>query len=270
MRKNENLLIEDGVIKRTCTSCGQVTTYTRKTKPHQCPFCNDIYWDKPTDERNLFILQDKYLKDQSNPDILGDMYLLILEYSRNIIINSIKDNIILSQESVDEKAEDLASTLLEKYLKDKTFKVEYSFGGFLIRLSKGILYNQKSKNNDRNSSFDQEIADRLTIESNPGYFTKDSDAKLKYEKLAFSQYEKMSDNMVVNELNQLINSIYSRILISESRKDSILFLLGLNQFLSKENISMTDYYDYCGNKPRILIEKTKMFIRRYLIDRKES
>jgi len=270
MGKNINLTVEEGQIKRRCVVCKKISIYTRKTKPQNCPFCHDIYWDKPEDERNLFVLQDQYILNNRDSITLGKMYLLILVYSRNIIINSVKDDVFLSSEALDERTEDLAATFLEKYLKDNTFKVAYSFGGLLIKLSKGILYNQKTQNNDRNASLDMQIAEKLTIESSPSYFINDPDAKKEYEKRAFAQYESVSNNMIVIELENLIDKIYKRILVSEKRKDSILFLIGLNCFLSKEKISMNDFYCYCGNNTRQLIEKTKMFIRQYLLERRQD
>jgi len=270
MEKNKNLVIEDGLIKRRCMNCKEVSVYTRKTKPLECPICHDKYWDKPKDERDLFVLQDQYFSNNRDSKILGQMYTLIKTYSKNVIFNSIKDSYNLGLDTVEERTEDLAALLLEKYLKDKDFKVNYSFGGLLIRLSKGILYNKKVKENDQNSSLNAHLAEKLTIESSPSYFINDPEAKKEYEKRVYTQYEKVSNDMLVSELEELISKIYDRIIVSEKRRDSVLYLIGLKNFFSGENDLMTEYYDFSGNRPRQLIENTKMFIRQYLIDRGEN
>lgn len=268
----KQIVVDGANITRTCTACSKETSYTRLTKPIACPICGDKYWDKPPDERNLFLLQDEYLANGRKTDDLGKMYPLIFNYAKNIVVGSVKHKIFLDEEDIEEKSEDIATTFLEKYLNDSEYITLYSFGAMLIKISKGILYSKRVVHEDANFSLEKKLEDNFTIQDNPAYFISDPEAKEQYEKNAYDEYEKTIDKEVIPELDHLIKEIYARVLVSQTRSDSFLFLIGLRNFflLDESRVSMEEFYNYCGNTTRQTIENTKLFIRRYLVDRMKA
>lgn len=258
---------------RKCTACGKVVTYGRKSKPKTCPYCHDIYWDKPKDERDLFILQDKYIELGRSNEVLGKMYLKIVKYSENIIKKDLKrSGKILQRDDLADKAESVAIKLIERYLKSPDSTVQSSFGAMLIRISKGILYSNSAKKADQEASLDMKIDENLSIMNNPSYFISDPVAKEKFEDTyeldAYDELIKESDYEVSKEMIDLIMKMCEKIRTYQNEYNSIYFLIGIKNFLDHSGkIQMNNFYDICSNQTRTNIENGKMVIRQYLIDR---
>jgi hypothetical protein len=253
--------------KKITSCCGKPVSYKRGTKPEVCPFCGDIYWDKPKGERDLFILQDEYFETKDEK-CLALMYKHIFNYSENIIKNSI--SVIYSQEKMEEKAEALAIILLEKYLKDPNFKIEHSFGGLLIRMSKGVLYSKKTKNEDRTHSLDFKVGDdTISLTDNPSYFISDPLFKKDFGEDVFDIIDKKSTIMLIKEIEKIIELIFTRIRDNGNPEQTLLFLIGIRNFFSDSRKDFSDFYTEFGNETRDNIEKTKLVIREYLLKNME-
>lgn len=260
-------------IRRVCTACGKVSYYGRKDKPKVCPFCYDVYWDKPKDERDLFLLQNEYLLSNYDSKILGKMYEKFVAYSENIVKKSLKGSgKLLSREDLTEKSESIAIKLVERYLKTPGSIVENSFGGMLKLISRGVLYAEKVKRVDKETSLEKQIDEDFVMLDNPAYFIKDPVAKrdfeTKYELDAHDELAQQTACAISQELMQLINGMTNRIRNSQDSDNSFYFLIGLKNFLDpKKVVEMDQYYDFCKNQDRVNIENAKLIIRKYLLDR---
>lgn len=258
---------------RTCTACGEKVFYQRRKKPKTCPFCEDIYWDKPKDERNLFLLQDKFLEGGRDPNILGEMYFGFVSYSENIIKKELnKTGKIISKDDLDEKAQEIAILLTEYFLKNPEAYVQNSFGGMLIRISKGVLYSTKAKRIDSEFSLESKLYEDFEVQENIEFFIEDPLAKQhfedKYNLDAHDEFLKNNITKVLNELSNLIQGMAWRIRESQGYTKSIYFLIGLKHFLDKSNsASLNDYYNFCSVQDRQNIENAKLLLRRYLLNR---
>ncbi len=255
--------------KKITSCCSKEVTYKRGTKPDVCPYCGDKYWDKPKDERDLFILQNKYFSNGKKEEDLGKMYQKILDYSSNIILGFIKNRVIYSQDKLNDKAESIATILLEKYLTDPNFKIENSFGGLMKQIAKGVLFNKKVRNEDRVQSLDFKGSDdeSMSITENPNYFITDPTLKEDENKDLFNDFNKITAKYLINEIEDIIRMIYKRLNENEEPREKVLFLIGLKNFFknTKKN-NLSEFYSYFGNTIRSNIEKTKLIVRNYLIE----
>jgi len=99
-------------------------------------------------------LQDQYLVDR-DPDVLLKMYGVFVCMSKNMIrdyFGSRKLHII--PEEMNEKSHDIAAMMIERYLKDKTFRIQKSFSGYLRNGPwKRIMY--QNVHHDRTASLDE-------------------------------------------------------------------------------------------------------------------
>lgn len=261
-------------IRRVCTACGKVSYYSRKSKPASCPFCHDRYWDKPHDERDLFLLQEAYYNQNRSSKILGEMYLKIVTYSENIIKMQLKrKGKIYPKDLLEERAEEMALSFIEKYLKNPNYIIKHSFGGLLKKVVLGILYGKSVKDPDKEMSLDAEIENKFTVFDNPAFFIKDPLSeevfRSTYEQDAYDEALKSTESYIPEELTGFINEMSERIRVSQGYSRNLLFLIGMRNFLNKK-ISMVDYYSYCNNIDRQNIENAKLLVRRYLLDRMRS
>ena len=114
--------------EKQCANCGTTVVYGYGTKPAVCPVCGNKWWDKPTDEFNLFMLQNDYISSGRQPEKLSLMYEGLIRYSENLIKKNLKGKAVLDPERIHEQAEDTALNFLEVYLKKEDYIVEFSFG----------------------------------------------------------------------------------------------------------------------------------------------
>jgi predicted RNA-binding Zn-ribbon protein involved in translation (DUF1610 family) len=130
-------------LSKVCIICKKEIFYTRRSKPKVCPECGDKYWDKPADERNLFLLQDKYIEGGYQLKDVGIMYPLLLKYSENIIKNKLKGKKILSEDDFYDKSNELALIMIERYTKNPKDVVKSSFGGLMMWVANGVLFGSR-------------------------------------------------------------------------------------------------------------------------------
>lgn len=248
---------------KQCTHCGETVEYFHKGKPTHCPECGIEYWDKPVDERNLFFAQKKlddpkYTKEEALLDIYNNLY----KYSRNMILKKIKNKYIMQEDLLEEKTSDLANKFLEMYLKDDSFRVNYSFGGLLDRISNGILYAKKADEQVESLNFhlsdsESELQDSL---ENIGYKNILHQTEHDVENEYFQK-----EQSVVQELQFIIEKSSDKIEEVGSTKESILFLIAMKHFLNQKKDSfMREYFLYAGNQVKRDLENSKLFLRKYL------
>lgn len=257
------------VYEKTSTCCNKLVVFERGSKPEVCPFCGTPYWDKPKDERRLFILQDEYIKNGRKHRDLEKIFFAVLEYAKNIVKSAVKSKKILSVDDLNEKAEDITTIFLESYLRNPEFEVKNSFGGLLLKYSKGVLYG--SQEHDKNYSMDRIFADSMTIESNPLFFIKDPEIRSRYSTDVHDEYLEIHQNDIVKEIYTVIEMIYERLEVSETPSNRLKYLIGMKNFFELNKSSfMMEYYSFSGNRVKQHIENSKLLIRRYLLENQRS
>jgi len=253
------------IIEKQCIVCKKIVEYTHKSKPKECPYCKDIYWDKPNDERELFLLQEKYLKNGRKKEDLGLMYNRLLSYAENIIKYKLKNKKILSEEEFYDKSNDIAIAIVERYLKYPDKKISYSFGGMMLRIANGILYGKRKE--DQAISLNQEAYENKEVIEVLDHVS-DQEEQHRY----FSEEDPTNDS--INNLydlginiNLIISSIYKKVYKKKSSQN-LLFLIGLNHFLSsnKENF-IRNFNNIIFNSTKRNIEQSKLAIRNFLLDK---
>lgn len=252
--------------EKKCSNCKGKVVYQHKYKPELCPYCNAEYWSKPTDERVLFLLQDKYINTKS-VSVLGEMYTPLVNYSRNIIKSKIKNRVLFSEDDLEEKAVDLANEIMKKYLKDKEMLIQYSFGGLMLKIANGILFSNKKeeKHESLNEMYmsERELIDNLEFvgvqeSTSHEYLIDDSSKEEDYD----------SVNGVVSIIDRIANKIRKSDLETYF---GLYFLIGFYHKINKRNSSFFDsFFDFTGNKTRDDLQSAELVIHGYLKELQEQ
>lgn len=69
-------------------------------------------------------IQDTYLKTRSNSD-LTKVYLVLVDYYKNLVLNyTHKKYLVWDDDTIMEKANDMATRIIERYLTKDSFKID--------------------------------------------------------------------------------------------------------------------------------------------------
>lgn len=252
------------LITKNCTICGAEISWQHKHKPKQCPVCGEVYFDKPKIEIDLFKLQNAYLENY-NKDILGDMYVVLVKYSKNLIKNMIHNSYHMDKDILNIKAHEAATKFIEYYLTNKNFKMDKSFGAYLKYSIKNVLYAVKKidkKTTSLNSILDESNHSELEtiIES------------LNIKTIYNNRDREDENEKTINESIDFTNDIYS--LLEESIKrlkqhykisHIIKVLIGVKlHFYKISSNKINDYYSINNNDVKENVEKIMMLIFQYL------
>lgn len=103
-----------------------------------------------THNEQFEILQNEYIKDH-NSKTLEKMYLLIYELESNYIKDYCRKKHLIIND-LDEKAEDATTWIIERYLKDPTFRIDkisaYAYFGFKKSMFKNYREEMKTMSYD--------------------------------------------------------------------------------------------------------------------------
>lgn len=249
--------------ERVCVVCGKTIIYQHKHKPELCPFCKDPLWDKPKDERDLFLLQDIYIKNGCNKDDLGPMYLKLLSYAKNIIKHKLRNKVILSLEDFNEKASDIAIIMIERYLKNPKERINHSFGGMMMWIANGVLYGQKKDSNTL--SLNETLFDNSNELIESLQFFSHSEVHELYKYDPQNKILNQSTLNIKKGLHRIIDYIYSIFSKEKKSTEHFFYLIGLRHFLdNKKDFFMREFYNLVSSKTVHRIEKTKLSLRNYL------
>ena len=248
--------------QKKCSNCKKYVTYEVSSLPESCPYCSSLFWNKPNEERILFNLQKEYMDSGRNVDLLDPMYRHLIFYSGNIIKSILRNKHILPQEEFDEKAIDIASKVIERYLKDPEMNVRVSFGGLLIPVAQGVLFG--SRKDDRHDSLNSKILDsQKELEESIDIIGYDPLFQKKHD---FERKVVDETNTVVSNTYDLLISIYQRIHYTETSKSvSLLYLIAMKNRLFKNSLRLMDsYYKFSGNVVKDDVRKTELVLRDFL------
>lgn len=248
--------------QKKCSNCKKYITYEVSSMPENCPNCSSLFWNKPNEERILFNLQKEYLDSGRKIERLDPMYRHLIFYAGNIIKSILRNKHILPQEEFDEKAIDIASKVIERYLKDPEMNVRVSFGGLLIPVSQGVLFG--SRKDDRHDSLNAKILDsKKELEESIDLIGYDPLFQRKHD---FERKVIEESTTVINSTYDLLMNIYQRIHYTETSKSvSLLYLVAMkNRLFKNSNRLMDKFYEFSGNTVKDDVRKTELVLRDFL------
>jgi len=249
---------------KNCTICGTEIIYRHKHKPSKCPTCGERNFDKPIIEIKLFHLQDEYLINRDSV-ILGKMYNLLVDYSKNLIKNMIHNSYYMDNDILDMKAHEAATKFIEYYLSKPEFKMDRSFGAYLKFPIRNVLYNSKKIDKNtisfntildsaNNMTFEDviETMDITTIYNNKDRY--DNNERIINESTDFT-----------NDICSLLSETATRLRNNYSTAHVIKVLLGVKLHFTKTSVNLiNDYYNINENNVKENTEKIMMLIFQYL------
>jgi len=248
---------------KACIECGTEFGFKPEDRPKACPNCGALYWWNPQDERVLFLEQEKFLESGRDPSALSGIYQPLLRYSENLIKNKMRNKFFVDPDYIEQKSDEVAIKVIERYLSQPDFKIETSFGGLMSKLVLGVLWG-KSRKLDREESLNQkiyqgdlELQNRIFGQVKDSLTSQFQDQKI--EKVLDSEEDLLGD------LRIIVDKIYERVWEPRS-SDNLLFLLGLQFFLEKKNSDFQkSFFGLAGSRTRKNVESTKLVLRNYLI-----
>jgi len=268
---------EGKMYHKKCSNCGKKFSFRHKTKkiegsgkPAVCPYCGDKYWDKPVDEAVLMKLQDAFVESGRDPSMLSPMYPKLVAYAENSIKNMMKNRKILTKEDLAEKSHDAACKVLERLLSSDDYVIHSSFGGNFTRVLQGVLFSDAR--NDSMTSLDSLISS--TKSSNDfslnQYSDSESSAFVSHTSLIKDSPELYEQKLIddeesfVDEISAIIKKV-GKIIREDGPHRSLLYYAGIYGFFNKKNnAAMNMFYTIYGSSIQKKVEKTKIFIRKYL------
>ena len=237
-----------------------------------CPKCGATHWQKPALEHFLFVEQDKFLEEYPDTRILGEtMFPLIVDYAKNLIQSFIKGNISMDEKDLDEKAVDAATLLVEVILKDPNHCMRWSFGEYLKRLCKSVIFRNKNSDHEvslnavLNEGSDNELGGQLIVTKYSGAIGKairasSSEAASEVETVEEPEIDIAAE--VTKIVGQANTAIWQN---SKSYKDCVLFLIGMIiKFKERDDRCILSFFDETGTQTKKFVEKGEYLIYSYL------
>ena len=175
-------------------------------------------------------LQNKYYKT-NNKKVLEEMYLLLLKFYRNYIIDyARKRGLKFTKETVDDLKTEMAERTISHYLKNPNFRIEKlsSYGYFDF-----IKIIAQNKTEDKNFSLDQLIEN-------------------------YDDNEPALPNVSLNEENLIDMKIDAERSLKPLEFKTFCYLV------ENPNISEKDLEELIGNNYKIILENVKLWIKEYL------
>lgn len=277
--------------RKFCHVCKRQLSFSIEHQPELCPYCNAKYWNKPRDERKLFILQDKYLESRRDSKYLGEMFLVIQSYAEILIKKRLRGKCVLKRYAIEEKASDAATKLIEQYLKRPTYEIATSFGSLLNRILNGVLYGNQQKREDKNVSLNSKVyghselgdnMERLAPSIRSSSSDQDQNSKDCREDISETRkappltpsYLQFDDSSFSNILKRnfsheapaVIESIMKAVRRNQGSQNSILLLIVFKNrlFRKPHPVTAKKIYRTYGLQLRENLDKTEMVIREFL------
>lgn len=252
--------------KKKCSVCSNWVFWEgvdfEKDRPLQCPHCASFRFEKPKMETQLFTLQEKFLatRDQKT---LGEMYLIMLRYARNGIVSRLKNKHSLCDDTVDSKSEDAATSVVAYYLRNPAFRIDESFGAYIIGAVNYQLYYKRFKDIDSkevsistplgsdsdSSSLEDQLSQTPTVEA--------------FNHIEFFEKEKVT--FLLEECEEWIDLAFKVISKHRGTELAILSLVLLSFYLKKSREAyFTRAYNVYGVELQEIFEKFQLEFRHFL------
>jgi DNA-directed RNA polymerase subunit RPC12/RpoP len=249
--------------KNTCAYCGDVVDYIHGMKPEVCPYCNSEDYIKPVTETRLFLLQKEFFKHK-NKEVLGSMYLIMVEYAESLVKKTLPDTFKRHFNKVKEKATDAVNLVISYYLEKPGFKIEKSFAGYLKTKIKQVLWNKKLQNEENhesiygviNENIDKEILQLPDVLGFETLFPHYSD---------YRQREHDKEELIKG-LENVIETISNTIGIEYNSYYKLLTLIGIFQYITNQGQLEKFYATFGALDLKELINKSMVIVYEFLKD----
>jgi hypothetical protein len=144
----EDELLETRGKPITCKYCNETFRFITKQEKEQwridnciCPHCDEKWSILPPTERKLKYLQEQYLTTREEKDFVALLQLMYI-YTQSIIKKKFAKALKFEGALIYYTNETI-TIMVEEYLSKPNFKIELSFGGFLIIKARQAIYNPK-------------------------------------------------------------------------------------------------------------------------------
>ena len=258
-----------------CSKCGMTEVYSRGKRPEVCPVCKSPYWLKPIDERVLFEYQDELKAAPTKEEwssILGKMYTHLAFYASNLIKNEIKNKFRMEEYLLQEKSADLANKIIERYLRDPDYLINFSFGGLMSLMMRGVLYGDAEE--EKHDSLNAHISGGDGVEED------EVEETLVYQGFTpiFSSTTFENDPPKLDTSTEVVDTLLSMIVagynvIRKHNKTSSLtlfYLVGLyTKITNKNEAFLASFFDYAGSKTENYIKHIELAMYNHLMEGRE-
>ena len=242
-----------------CIHCAKNIDYEHGSRPIECPHCHNTEFKKPITETRLFLLQRDYLKNRDCL-ILGEMYQILVAYSKSIIKKMLPKEFRYHYDKIDEKAMDAAALFIEYYLEKPAFKIDKSFGGYLQWKVKQVLFNKKIREEEDHLSLNSPMFDsKSDDEKEIVELTELLDAKPLFSDAEASYDNERSGEDLLKGIEEILESIFTEIRIQYGVLLALLVLLGTFIRLDRKG-DMNNFYTYFGSNTKEHIDKVMLLI----------
>ncbi len=250
------------IYEKKCGKCGKIVRYAHRQKPSACPHCGSERFDKPKTEVDLFELQDHYLMSRDDK-YLYEMYEILKSYSKSFIYKFLDGKFHFDHETLIQKCHDAAMGIINYYLSKPEFRIDSSFGGYLVHKVREVLYGDAQEDNHDSLNY------RMSFhsQSSKGTDGKDVEREDMVFEAIHQEKPKHDTESVINEFMRLINKIVTAAKEIESIPYGIQMLMALYYEISKvPNSFLSDFYSVYGQDMHTKVEASMKEILVYLQD----
>jgi len=196
-----------------------------------CPLCGELYCTLPVTERQLRKLQDLYFEKNRDPKIFNEMIKIMKIYTASMIKKFFSKRLTFD-DALDYYSHNAVSYLVEEYLEDPEFKIDISFGGFIIDKIKQVIFGKK-EHACGSESLNYEFEDGNEIQ---------------YEDTKHNYIEKIEQEESRKEMSQRLYDFVIEANKFYSPRENYIRLLMINNYLSKGEIIVDKFFTAYGDR----------------------
>jgi hypothetical protein len=245
---------------KTCTSCGFKFKFQTKDEIHlwkksnyECPSCAVQFCSIHETDRKLLALQEKYFKSGRNDKYIGEMYPILYDYTKSIILKSFRP-LIENEEHLNDLIQTVISVFIETYYFLKPGGVNYSFGGLLFHKVREVVLLEKEKSNPKPG------VELISLD-----FTFDDGNGVEYEDTKPSLYDSIENdhnkNLICSFITDLITSLSSK---CSSQEENYIRLQGIYLYLKKGEDKASKFFEVYQRKGKFHFDLTLQLIKQEL------
>lgn len=248
----EDELLETRGKPITCKYCNETFRFITKQEKEQwrlnnciCPHCSEEWSILPPTERKLKYLQAQYLITRNEKDFVALLQLMYI-YTQSLIKKKFAKALKFEGALVYYTNETI-TIMVEEYLSKPNFKLDISFGAFLIIKARQAIYNPKQFL-DQHTSLDYQFEDGNNLHELIGDNKKDAHTVLE---------ETENKKILAQETIDIINGISHY--VTDPYEDYIR-LVSMNVYLQKgesafDNLFNAFRYGNDGRKGKEISQK---------------
>lgn len=240
----------------TCRYCGKTFKIIDKNQKqlwienkYVCVHCKEEWCILPKTERDLKYAQEKYLFSKSETDMVN-MLRIMYPYIQSLI----KKNYAKALKfygALDYYSNEVTTIMVEEYLGKEDFKLDISFGGFLIHKIRQAIYNPKQ-------FIDQHVSLDYEFEDGNNLHEMIADTKLDIlQKIEQKEHEESLHKKIVGIIDGITK-------YHDNDYEDYIRIVSLYCYLSKGELAFDKIFQAFGRKGKEISEKTLNILRQEL------